>query len=1223
MKCSNCGFTNQAGMKFCGECGAALPSAQPDVVCANCGHTNRAASHYCANCGTELNARAENKCYNCGHANRAIAKVCAECGVKLSLQMVAKYDERRIVTIIFGDIAGFTAMSEQLDPEEVKHISNTCFVELSKEVERYGGHVDKYLGDNIMVLFGAPVAHEDDPERAVRCALEMQTAVRSLSETLTREMVARHGMQFNLELHIGINTGEVMAGIMGSNRDQDYTVMGDAVNLASRLQHAADPGKILVGELTYRATCEVVEYRAKDRLTERGKQMPVPVWEVVGLRAQRDNLRSSIGLEAPMVGRASQFSHLKDLYQNVAEQCRPERVVIYGEAGMGKSRFLLEFEKYAEGLPQPAFFRKGRSLPYGGGQGISYWALAEIVKNECDILDDDPAEVKYTRVSDRVHELYASEAVGAGESRHPLEREMREVTQMLTYLLGVENTDSHLEQRLDPQSLRDILFLSLRRFFERKAQHAPLVLAFEDSHWADESLLEFLDYLRATASDAPMLLICLARPQLQERHPQWAARVSREHRIVLDRLSDADSGEVLDELLKRAADATASLPLRDNIIATAEGNPFYLEETVRILNDQGALRGGDDAVESAAVRIPTTIQGLIGARIDRLGLRSDGKEDAPDSAGMIEKRALQAAAVVGRIFWQGAVALLLGGGDVEAALHSLQDKDFIVERTGSRFTGEREYSFRSILTRDVAYNTLPKQRRAAWHAQVADWIEKKAGRRSAQFVELLAYHYEEAARLELDVLSLSNAGGRSDNTAQAIRYLQAAGDRERARQNIRAAASLYQRAIDRAEASGNRPTSYLQLLCSYAAMLEVLGQYDEALKHLDQVGKLGVAQGNERDLACALGQTAEVYQAQGRLGEAEQLANQALQIYERIADRTGAADALRVLGKVAVSADQMGKGQKYFQDLYLLCNELGDRSGQASALYQLGEVCFYRNEPKQCIWFVQEAQQIFNSLGDKRQVALCMRQLAAVYTDLAEYQRAEAYEKQAHELLTGLGDRHGVARSLNGLTRIYYQQDRLNEAMISAQQSLSMNREIGSASSVAWSLREIGRVYTALGEGEQAEQAYNEALRLAEEIKLRTIRPELYRGLAEVALGRNDAATALRYLAQGLDGLADDDYYSRASLLLVQGKAQALNGDLKAEQSLAQSISILQQHEYPADYALTCRTYADFLSAQGREREAHEWQAKADAALLAAHIRDSSESLTQMLPAAGVRAEVG
>jgi class 3 adenylate cyclase/tetratricopeptide (TPR) repeat protein len=1222
MKCSTCGFNNQPGMKFCGECGAALLTAQPDVTCASCGHINRAVSQYCANCGTKLNAEAENKCPNCGHLNRAIARVCAECGFELTPRSAVKYDERRIVTIIFGDIAGFTAMSEQLDPEEVKQISSTCFARLSKEVADYDGHVDKYLGDNIMVLFGAPIAHEDDAERAVRCALEMQRAVRSLSETLEREMAAKHGLHFNLELHIGINTGEVMAGIMGGNRDQDYTVMGDAVNLASRLQHAADPGKILVGQLTFQATHEAVEYREKEPLKVRGKQMPVPVWEVIGLRSQRDRLRSSIGLEAPMVGRASQFSRLKALYQTAVEQRKPVRVVVYGEAGMGKSRFLLEFEKYAEGLPQQPSFRKGRCLPYG--EGVSYWALTEMIKSECNILDDDPAKVKYNKLSARVRELYDDAVADSGEQRQQLEREVREVAQMLAYLLGVENTDSHLERRLDPQSMRDGLFLSLRRFFERKAQQAPLVLAFEDIHWADESLVEFLDYLTETATAAPILLICLARPQLQEKQPRWAAHIDPNHRITLNKLSESDSGEVIDELLKRAEGAEMPAHLRENVIATAEGNPFYIEETVRILLDQGALSGSDDVAEGAAVRIPTTIQGLIGARIDRLGLRADGKEDTPDSAGMIEKRALQAAAVVGRIFWQGAVARLLNGaGNIEAVLRALQKKDFIIERNGSRFTGEREYSFRSILTRDVAYNTLPKLRRGEWHSEVASWIEAKAGRRSAQFVELLAYHFEEAARLEFDVLSLSNSATDDENTAKAIRYLQEAGDRERARQNIRAATSLYQRAIARAEAGDNHPPGYLQLLCSYAEMLEVLGRYDEALKQLDEVSRLAIQQGSELDHACALSQTAEVYQAQGRLSEAEQLANQALQLYEQAGDRRGAADALRVLGKVALGADQMDKGQDYFRRLYALCADLGDRSGQARALYQMGEVCFYRNQSKQCIWFVQEAQQIFNTLGNKRQVAVCMLQLAAVYIDLAEYQRAEGYEQQAHELLTALGDRHGVARSLTGLTRIYYQQGRLNLALTTVQQALAMNREIGSAASIAWSLRERGRVNSALGEWDKAAQAYNEALQLSDEFKLMTVRAELYRGLAEVAVGRKDADMALHYLAQGLAGLPDDDYYSQASLLRVQGQALALQGDAAAEQSLVQSIETLEQHKYPADLALSCRTYAEFLSEHGHDSEARSWQAKADAVLREAHIRDSSESPTQMLPVTATMAEAG
>lgn len=1208
MKCANCGYNNPRGMKFCGECGAALPTVQPDVSCANCGYANRAVSRYCANCGRELVSSTTNQCAKCGQANRANSLFCANCGNRLR-----PYDERRIVTIIFGDIAGFTAMSEQLDPEEVKEISNACFKQLNEEVALYGGHVDKYLGDNIMVLFGAPVAHEDDAERAVRCALGMQLEVRKLSEQWERALANKHGLQFSLELHIGINTGEVMAGLMGGTRDQDYTVMGDAVNLASRLQHAADPGKILVGEQTYRATGDAVEYREMEPLKVRGKQMPVPVWEVVGVRAQRDRQRSSSTIEAPMVGRAALFSRLKSLYQAVVEQREATAALVSGEAGMGKSRFLLEFEKYVEGLPQSVTFRKGRCLRYG--DSVSYTALGEVVRSECNILNDDASEVKYNKLNERVRELYANDSPRTAEERKQHEREVGEVILMLAVLLEVNNTAARLGE-MNPQNRRDNTFLALRRFFEHIARQAPLVLAFEDTQWvSDEVLLQFIDYLTDTAKSAPILVIALARPELQEQYGDWVVRLPQSNIIELGRLSEAESSEVLDELLKSMSGQIPA-DLRETIISKVEGNPFFIEEMVRILRG-GALSGSEAGAE--AIRIPDTIQGLIGARIDSLAMKN-GKEDA---AGRDEKLVLQAAAVIGRRFWEGAVATLLNipPPRVAAVLQALQGegKEFIYENhSGSRFTEEREYSFRSNLIQEVAYNTLPKQQRSKWHADVADWIEQKAaraGRKGSDYVELLAYHYEEAARLELEVLSLSSkvAGSSRTITAKATQYLQEAGERERARQNIKAAANLYRRAIDRAEAGG-RLGYNLQLLCSYAETLEVLGQYEEALRQIDTVNKLADEQGSDRYRACAMSQRANVYQVQGHLSEAEQLASAALQIYVSIGDQTGEADALHVLGKVTLNGDQMAKAQEYFQRLYFLCTERSDRNGQGLALSQLGEICFYRNEPKQSIWFVQEAQQIFNVLGDKRQVAVCMRQLAAIYRNLAEYHRAESYQKQALELMASLGDRSGVAKTVTGLAYIYLAQGKLDDALTTAHQAVTMNKEIGAASAIAWALQRLGIVYVALCEWDKAAQALDEALAYVEKYELLTVRAETYHGLAEVAIGRKDADTALLYVALGQAGLSEDDYFSQASLLRAQGQALALKGDGSAANCLLQSIKILEQHEYPAELAASYRVYADYLTTHGRDSEARWWQAKSDTVMLEANIRDTSESLTQMLP---------
>ncbi len=638
-------------------------------------------------------------------------------------------EERRQVTVVFADLSGYTAVAEQMDPEAVKALVDRSLRRLGEEVERFGGSVDKYIGDNVMAVFGAPVTHEDDEERAVRAALGMQDAMGEINERLG----SSHDV--NLALRVGINTGEVVAGAVGD----DYTVIGDAVNVAARLQSAARPGSVTVGERTFLATREAVAYTELEPLRLKGKAEPVPAWEASGAIAAPARRRSFYG-QSPLVGREDKLELLQSLYSRVERERKAHLVTIFGQAGVGKSRLRAEFERRMPENGSSPTFREGRCLPYGSG--IVYWALAEVLRAEAGILDDDPADVAWTKLSATVAELVEGGEADASESSDRR-------AAVIGRLLGIEAPgDTQPIEADDPQRMRENFFSAVRACIAEMARRKPLVLVLEDIHWADHGMLDLIEYL-AQWIRAPVLIVCLTREDLLQRRSGWGAGRIDATSIVLEPLKDDEMRELVSALLPEGGDSQAVSVIEER----AGGNPFFAEEMVRSL----AERESDSAIE-----LPDTVQALLAARLDSLD--------------PFERRLLQHASVVGRTFWQGSLATVADqeGGDLAGTLAGLQDKDIVVPDAGSRLVGEREFAFKHVLIRDVAYGMLPRAVRCQKHFEVGSFIEGRAGDRTDEVVSLLAEHYGRAAKLgaeaglEIDELA--------DIHGKALRYLEAAGD---------------------------------------------------------------------------------------------------------------------------------------------------------------------------------------------------------------------------------------------------------------------------------------------------------------------------------------------------------------------------------------------------------------------------------------------------------------
>jgi class 3 adenylate cyclase/tetratricopeptide (TPR) repeat protein len=1125
-------------------------------------------------------------------------------------RLVPMMDERKLVTVVFGDISGFVQLAEQLDPEEVKAVMDQCLRRLAEEVERYEGRVDKFLGDNIMAIFGAPRAHEDDAERAVRCALEMQAAVRDLSVQFERLR------GFPLELHVGINTGEVLAGRMGADRDQDYTVMGDAVNLAARLQHAAGAGEILIGEATYRATAPVIEYRSRGTIQVRGKREPVSTWEVVRVKARRGNERGLRGLEARLVGRDSEFTLLKTLFRRVAQERQLQQVLVLGAAGVGKSRLLWELEKYLDGLPQEVYFRKGRCLPYG--PGVGFRALAEIIKTQCGILDDDPHPVAETKLRATVQQVFSDFVSTTGSLRDLLERQggshalalaeaastadVAAITHWLGVVLGLRPADDGTA--IDPETVKEELFWALRRFFARLAASLPLVLAFEDIHWADSILLQFIEQARESLAHLPILILSLARPEMAQSGSgaAWVARAQADRAsttLALAPLPEVESRVLIHELL-----SNDHLPpaFEELVLRKAEGNPFFVEEIMRILIDSGTLVYRDSAWEVVkpleSARIPDTIQALVGARLDAL----------PE----LEKRVIQGASVIGRIFWLGAVDDMfpqISRGQVQAALDMLESREFIVSRGNPTFAGDAEYSFRNVLTRDVAYNSLPKALRGDAHAHVAAWIEAKAGDRLREFADLLAYHYEQALALGREMMTLGAATVEALED-KAIRFLEAAGDVASERQALAEAEQYYWRALEIMGASDRFPADgapgplqghYLSVLGSHAGVVAGLEDYPRALAELNTVIDQARTGPTQPERARALLKRAEVLRHQGDVPGLEADARAALSLFRTLQDRPGQAEAHLLLGLAHRHDGDADAARQAFEQALALFHahddQAADRRGEARVMRELGLIALNRDEMAAADAHMTAALAAFRQLGDRREVATCLRSLALVHSFAPDLRRFQDYAQGALALERELGHKHGEAMCLVTLGFVSADRRQLEQAEAYSQEAASLLHRLGDRRAAVWAWRVLGIIAAQRGQPAAARAHYEQALEQARAGSIRALLPELYRRLAEVALAEGDAAGARAWATQGTT-VALADCYSQGTTWRALGLAQrALGEGTAARTSLETSLAALPAAIYPLEHARSCSALAACLDAQGAQPAADALRATAAALL--------------------------
>ena len=672
------------------------------------------------------------RCPNCGEDNPERARFCLSCGSPLAEAPPSR--ERKLVTVLFADVTGSTTLGEQMDPERLKDVMTAYFDAMREEIQAEGGTVEKFIGDAVMAVFGVPKAHEDDAARALRAALRMRDRLTQLND----EIFPKHGVA--LRARIGVNTGEVLAQLTPD--PGEGMVTGDAVNVAARLEQAADPGHILVSERTARAV-RGFRFSSVGPLQLKGKAERLKSFELVGTEASTE--RGVAGLQAPMVGRDQELALLSSLYQRVGAEGKAHLVTVYGDAGVGKSRLTKEFVESVERLDPSPLILRGRCLPYG--EGVTYWPFAEVLKTYANVLDSEPPESALEKIRTVTDETLPAE----------LFPDPDRTSAALAYTAGLEDPRYPFSE-LPPRQVRLETRTAWRSFFSALGRTTSTVVVVEDIHWADHALLDLLEEL-ADRVEGRVMFVCPARPELTERRPTWGGGKRNFSSIFLDPLSPEESDELVGFLL-----TVEDLPERihTEILQRAEGNPFFLEEIIRQLIDEGGIvRSGDRwraAKSVGEVVIPDTVQGVLAARIDLL---------APE-----EKKTLQSAAVVGRVFWTGPVERLLNGhaDDVDEILSRLESRELVLARLGSSMAGDREFIFKHILTRDVAYESLPRRERGPAHGEVARWIEETAGERRREFVEILAHHFLEAYRAVRDD-ALTDAVDVAELRQKAFEYL--------------------------------------------------------------------------------------------------------------------------------------------------------------------------------------------------------------------------------------------------------------------------------------------------------------------------------------------------------------------------------------------------------------------------------------------------------------------
>jgi class 3 adenylate cyclase/tetratricopeptide (TPR) repeat protein len=1063
-------------------------------------------------------------CPRCGTANPEGFRFCGNCAAPLTAAAAGSGERRKVVSVLFCDVAGSTSLGETRDPEQMRAIMARYFETARAALERHGGTVEKFIGDAVMAVFGHPLLHEDDALRAVRAAADLRTELADLNAQLQQAWGA------TIDVRIGINTGPVVAGEPGSG---ETLVTGDAVNVAARLQTAAEPGETLIGADTYLLVRDAVRVEELPPLAVKGKELPVSAWRLLGVVA--DVLGRARHLDSPLVGRERERRSLDEALEQAVSDRACVLFTLLGPAGVGKSRLVHEFIRDTD---ERARVLRGRCLPYG--EGITFWPLAEVLKQAAQITDQDSAETAMAKLAGLL----------------PADEHAKVIVADVAAAIGLS----------DRQAAGEELFWAVRRLLELMAQGKPLIIVFDDIHWAEPTFLDLIEHISDWSRDAPIMLLCIARPELLEVRPAWAGGKLHATTLMLEALPAEHVAQLMGNLLGESELAGAIVR---RIGEAAEGNPLFVEEFVAMLIDDALLREDDGhwvlTGDLDRVTVPPSIRSLLAARIDRLDRR--------------ERSVIERASVVGKVFWQGAISELapeLLRPEVRPSLLGLVRKE-LVRPDRSDFAGDEAFRFRHLLLRDAAYEGVPKHDRGQLHERFASWLERTAGERVAEYEEVLGYHLEQAHRYRSELGQVDDATRTLG--LRAARLLASAGLRASDRSDVPGATKLLTRA---AELFPVEHPERATLLPALATAVGEAADFEGAVSILEEAAGLAERLGN-RSLYWEARVRATEYRFQqnpeGAVDASMSLIQQALAELEQLGDHkalTAVWDQLHAiryyrgdLVGARAAADRMLEHARLAGDdgrelLALVVRTsltvfddtpLEQALGEAESLVERaratgrmlptaqalgikGRLLGMRGETEEALRLVEEGRGILRDLGRVAHAAGASHWASMVTSFAGDERATERNLREGADELERLGEKAMLSSSLGHLAATVAQQGRYAEALAESRRAEAITASDDIDAQVQWRVARA-LALAGLGDLEAAGKLGREALEMADGHGYPIDRAHARLSLASVygrAFGAPDAAVLLEKARE---------YYEHkgalAALRLVDAQLAALS----------------------------------------------------------------------------------
>lgn len=1045
------------------------------------------------------------------------------------------HDELKRVTILFADVSNFTRLSEVLDPEKTAALMNQLFDVLTPIITRNGGTIDKYSGDAVMAVFGAPLAMESHEEMALRTAVTMQTAVAHFNQEL------QQSRDIHIRLRIGLNTGEVMVTRVGGGDDKRFTVMGDAVNLAAHLEQACPIGRVMISAATARYLHNLFDFESPRQITVKGRIEPVTVYVVIGEKAEQGSVRGLTGLHAPMIGREAEMASLQEQFTLLLREKAWQAVAVTGEPGIGKTRLRREFVAWVAANHPQVRILSARGFAHT--QLTTYHLVAELLQGLFGVEENVAAA---TAVTDITHRL---------QTFSPDLSETEKLYQLgsIAQVLGLHLPDDPLT-KLDPKQRRDRTFLSLERILLAASSQTPLLIIIEDIHWADalslDLLQRLLDRIENNALEQKTAFLLLTSRLPDEEPAPYAQLLGQlthlpHETILLTPLSPFQSRQLVRELLAQPLLATLNTIITEH----SQGNPLFVEEILRTFIEDGTLlrdsRTGTWQLTRtvAELRVPTTVQGLLAARLDRLD---------PEY-----KQLLQHAAVIGRLFWQPLLlALVAEEADGETAAHiddtlqQLQNRQLISRQKQSQIADDWEWAFAHVLIQEVAYHSLPKTRRQEIHRRVGQWLESQMSRPQERQVitallPLIAYHYEKGQRTAQAVQYLQQAGEYATSqfaNQEAVDYFSRAinllatveFDQPEYRDEQRYQLLLGREAVYNLTAEREKQAADLVLLqktadklnnheyrvegaLRFAAYYEAISDFSAALFAAKEAVKWADEAGSDHLLIKGLDACGLALWRQGAFREARTYLQQALDLVRR---EEAPADLARILHSLGTVLNYLGEhqiGRDYLEQALTIRRQLGDLRGEAISLNNLVSVYYSLGDFLKAKVCCEEALNIHRTVGHPRVEADTLTNLAGIHHLLGNLATAREHHMQALALYWELKDRNGESLASNNLALVLYDLAEYRLAQEYARRAVSVARNIGDKEGEGFALTALGLALEGLEQWGAATQAYEDALAIRRQIGQEGYAVDDLAGLARVAWKQANLEEAAQFIDEAMD----------------------------------------------------------------------------------------------------------